>query len=258
MQFAKAMGLILTVLFLVTTLAWAQEADTKKPGVPEAILSSEIAIDELALRLTPLTVAELAAAAEAWREIVKDKTNEVVAAQIAATRAEGDDQQVEAQGARERLAELVAERGSLFDRYSTVIDSWEKKGGDETAIAEFRAYRNSIIVEETRTADFKTLVSRAIAWITAEDGGVDLGINVMVVIAALFGLLLIARMVRRLVRRHIARVPNLSKLLQAFIVGVIYWLVLAFGLMVVLSGLGIDISPVFALVIVLLLSPEAS
>jgi small conductance mechanosensitive channel len=248
MQFAKKVGLTLTMLFLVTTLAWGQEADTEAPNVPQAILSSEIAIDELALRLTPLTVAELAAAAEAWREIVKDKTNEVVAAQIAAKRAEGDDQQAEAQGARERLAELVAERGSLFDRYSTVIDSWEKKGGDETAIAEFRAYRKSILVEETRTADFKTLVSRAVAWITAEDGGVDLGINALVVIAALFGLLVIARMVRRLIRRHIARVPNLSKLLQAFIVGVIYWLVLAFGLMVVLSGLGIDISPVFALV----------
>ncbi|MEM1315009.1 MAG: mechanosensitive ion channel family protein, partial [Pseudomonadota bacterium] len=42
--------------------------------------------------------------------------------------------------------------------------------------------------------------------------------------------------------------PNLSKLLQAFFVGVVYWLVLSIGLMVVLSALGIDVTPIFALV----------
>ena len=44
------------------------------------------------------------------------------------------------------------------------------------------------------------------------------------------------------------RVPNLSKLLQVFLATVIYWLVLAFGLLIVLSAIGIDISPVFALI----------
>jgi small conductance mechanosensitive channel len=40
----------------------------------------------------------------------------------------------------------------------------------------------------------------------------------------------------------------LSKLLQAFLVTVIYWLVITIGLMIVLSALGIDISPAFALI----------
>ncbi|NIQ95011.1 MAG: mechanosensitive ion channel family protein, partial [Desulfuromonadales bacterium] len=42
--------------------------------------------------------------------------------------------------------------------------------------------------------------------------------------------------------------PNLSSLLQAFIVGIIYWIVLAVGLMIVLSALGVDITPLFALI----------
>ena len=248
MQFSPKAAAFLLTLFFLTALGWAQAAEVEKPTVPEAILSPSIATDELALRLTPLTVAELAAAVEAWQKIVKAKTNEVVSAQIDAKTAEGAKQEAQAQEARKRLAELVAERGSLFDRYSTVINSWQKKGGDEKAIAEFRAYRNSIIVEETRTADVQTLVSRAIAWITAEDGGVELVINIVVVVAALFGLVIIARAVRGLARKHIARLPNLSKLLQAFLVGVVYWIVLTFGLMVVLSALGVDISPAFALV----------
>jgi small conductance mechanosensitive channel len=53
---------------------------------------------------------------------------------------------------------------------------------------------------------------------------------------------------RRFARRWVASVPNLSKLLQAFLVTVAYWIVLAVGLMVVLSAFGVDISPVYAMI----------
>lgn len=233
-------------LSLLAGVACAQESDADAPTVPEAVLSTDISIDELTMRLTPLTVDELAAAAEAWRSIVKAKTEELVEAQIAAQSEAGDT--AIADEARERLGKLAEERRALFDRYSTIVDSWEKKGGDEAAIGEYRAYRNSIIVEETRTADFQTLMTRALAWLMAPDGGVELAIDIAVVLVALFALLFVARIIRRIANRYINRVPNLSKLLQVFLVGLVYWLVLAFGLMIVLSALGVDISPVFALI----------
>lgn len=249
MPFAAKWALALVMLFGTAATSLAQEAaDADTTAVPAAILAEDIATDELTLRLTPLTVAELADAAEAWRGIVKAKTEDLVTAQIAAKRAESDAQDAVAKQARQQLAELAKVRGALFDRYSIVVDSWEKKGGDDAAIAEFRAYRNSIIVEETRTADFKTLATRALAWTAAEDGGIQAAKNIAVVVASLFGLLFVARLVRRVANRYIVRVPNLSKLLQVFLVGVVYWIVLAFGLMIVLSALGIDVSPVFALV----------
>lgn len=249
MRFATNLAVVSMVLLLMASLGWATDAaNADKPTVPQEILAPDIAIDELALRLTPLTIAELAAAAEAWRDIVKDKTEELVSVQIAANNAKDDDNDAAAEQAREQLAKLAEARGALFDRYSTVVNSWEKKGGNEDAIAEFRAYRNSIIVEETRTADFETLMARALAWSTAEDGGIALAISIAVILAALFALLFVARIIRRMVRKYIVRVPNLSKLLQVFLVGLIYWIVLAFGLMIVLSALGVDISPVFALI----------
>jgi small conductance mechanosensitive channel len=91
-------------------------------------------------------------------------------------------------------------------------------------------------------------MTRALAWLTASDGGIELAIDVTVVLVALFVLLFVARLIRRVVNRYINLVPNLSKLLQVFLVGLVYWLVLAFGLMIVLSALGVDISPVFALI----------
>ena len=249
MRLATNPAVVLTAMLFMTSLGWATDAaNANEPTVPQAILAPGIEIDELALRLTPLTVAELAAAAEAWRDIVKAKTEEVVSAQIAANEAKDDNNDAVEQQARQQLTELAEARGALFDRYSTVVNSWEKKGGNEEAIAEFRAYRNSIIVEETRTADFETLMARAIAWSTDEDGGIALAINISVILASLFGLLFVARIIRRVTRKYIVRVPNLSKLLQVFLVGLTYWIVLAFGLMIVLSGLGVDISPVFALV----------
>ncbi|MEM9763955.1 MAG: hypothetical protein AAF968_15855, partial [Pseudomonadota bacterium] len=219
-------------------------ARDEETGLPIEVLDPATATEELELRLVPLTQEELGNLSLAWLEIVRSKTEEVMAAQVAIFRTEGTVEEA----ARERLTELVAVRKDLFDRFSKIVSAWEKKGGDEAVIAELRAYRASIIVEETRTADFQTLVAQALAWVTDRDGGVQVAIDIGVIVGSLIGLLFVARIVRRLVRRWIGHVPHLSKLLQAFLVGVIYWLVLAFGLMVVLSGLGIDISPVFALI----------
>lgn len=224
----------------------AVDDDARDPetGLPIEVLDPAIETAELELRLVPLTQQELGTLAQAWLEIVRQKTEEVMAAQVAIFRTEGTVEDA----ARQHLTELVDVRKDLFDRFSKVVNAWEKKGGDEAAIAELRAYRAAIIVEETRTADFQTLLAQALSWLTDTEGGVQLGIDIAVIVASLVGLILAARILRRLARRWIGHVPQLSKLLQAFLVGVVYWLVLAFGLMVVLSGLGIDISPVFALI----------
>ncbi len=219
-------------------------ARDEETGLPIEVLDPALPTEELELRLVPLTQEELGSLSTVWLEIVRQKTEEVMAAQVAIFRTEGTVEDA----AREKLTELVNIRKDLFDKFSKVVTAWEKKGGDEAMIAELRAYRASIIVEETRTADFQTLVAQALAWLTDRDGGVQLAIDIAVIVASLVALILAARILRRLVRRWIGHVPHLSKLLQAFIVGVVYWIVLAFGLMVVLSGLGIDISPVFALI----------
>ena len=214
-------------------------------GLPVEVLNPGIDTRELELRLVPLTKDELASLAEVWFAIVRQKTEEVMAAQVAILRTEA----AVASAARDKLTELVEARKSLFDKASKVASAWEKKGGaDEPRLAEMRAYRAAIIVEETRTADVQTLIAQATAWVIDRDGGIQLGIDIIVIIASLVGLWFVARVIRRIAARWLRMVPNLSKLLQVFLVAVIYWVVFAIGLMVVLSGLGIDISPVFALI----------
>lgn len=219
-------------------------ADKADAELPAHVTKPEIDIEELEFRLVPMTKGELKLLAEKWLQIVKSKTEEVMEAQVTVANTKG----VVEDAVREKLTQIDSERNQLFDKYSSVLNAWEKKGGDAKAIADYRAYRNSIIVEETRTADFETLVARALAWLTDEDGGIQLAKDIGIIVVAFLGLLIAAGLVRRFAQRWIGHVPNISKLLQAFLIGVIYWLVLAFGLMVVLSALGVDITPLFALI----------
>ena len=253
--------ILLSVLVAVTGApSHAQDATepaAEAPAEPEAGAPAEappalaahlsdpaIPVEELALRLIPLTSDDLAALSEKWLALAKAKTEEVVEQQVLIANAEGNVED----DAREQLSQLNEERSALFEKYGIVVDSWEKKGGDPAAVAIYRAYRNSVIVEETRSSDWKTLVDRAMKWAASPDGGIRLGTRIAVIAGSLIGLFLVARIIRRVARGWIARIPNLSKLLQAFLLMLIYWLVIAFGLMIVLSMLGIDITPVFALI----------
>jgi small conductance mechanosensitive channel len=241
LRFLLALSLVIP---LFAGMAMAQDADAA-PALPPEILSPTTDLEELALRLVPLTEPELAAATQAWLEKVKVGTQNVVNAQLELRNAKD---KVASDSWRDSVVELTGRRDRMFDRFLAVINAWEKKGGDPAAVAPYRSYRSSIIVEEARSADFRTLLLQALKWTTSRDGGVEFAIRAGVVIGSLIGLVLVARMVRRLFRRVIGRVPNLSKLLQSFLVMLVYWLVMAFGLMIVLSTLGIDISPVFALI----------
>jgi len=230
--------------FCLGGLAVAQDAAPPPPEVPAAVVNPATPPDELTLRLIPLTKAELAEAAAQLMAQATTAAQAVVDADIAARALEGD----AAATAREEVIARTEARNAVLSALSMVLDSWEKKNGDEAAIADMRAWRNSIFVEETRAADAETLMAQALDWVTDRDGGVALAISVGIVVASLLALLFVARIVRRLAHRAFGRVPNLSKLLQAFLVGVVYWLVMSIGLMVVLSALGVDISPVFALI----------
>lgn len=218
-------------------------AEESGPRLPPRVTDPLVDDAELVIQLLPLTVDELKAAAEVWLGIVKAKTREMADAQVAIMQYEGPIEDA----VRQNLTELSLERKQLFDNFNVVVDAWEKKGGAAEEIAVYRAYRSAIIIEETRTADTQTLVKEALAWAQDEDGGVQVAIQTAVIVVALIGLVLVARLVRTGARRAFGRIPHFSNLLMAFLVGLIYWLTIAIGLLIVLSAVGIDVSPVFAL-----------
>lgn len=220
------------------------EATEEGPTFPAGLDAMEMDFDAFELRLIPLTAPELSALAARWQDIVREQTDAVVEATILAEAKPGGPEQTD----RDNIVALSETRGLGFDRLTAVVDNLERKGGDEGEIAAFRAYRTAITVEENQRADWRTLLAQAVDWLQSPDGGLQALWNVAVVLLAFMALLTIARIVRGYARRAFERVPDLSKLLQGFLAMTIYWITIAIGLMVVLSALGVDVTPLFALV----------
>jgi len=226
------------------TAAPAAEPAAEAPAYPDGLDDPAIPLEELRLRLVPLTVEELTALAEAWRANARDATLAVVERSLALR--EAGDAATQAQQAAH--AELLAARGAIFEKYGAVVASLEGKGGDPALIDSLRTYRTAIAVEETATLEPQEIVGNVLNWLVSPEGGIQFALRVAVVVGALLGLLVVARIVRAWARRVFGRVPNLSRLLQGFLAMVVYWLVIAVGLMVVLAAMGVNITPLFALV----------
>jgi small conductance mechanosensitive channel len=214
------------------------------PPFPAGLDAPDIPVAELELRLIPLTVDELGALAEAWHGVARREAQAVSDLQVEVLRTDGNiPGDLQAQ-----LAEAVERRGAAFDRFTSVVTSFANKGGDQAAVDSYRAYRSSVIIQEQQAADWRTLANQAMRWAIDRDGGIALAIQVSVVVGAFIALVIVARIVRRIALRLFGRVPNLSKLLQAFLAMAVYWLTMAVGLMIVLAALGVNVTPLFALV----------
>ena len=227
---------------LAASIAVAEEAP--EPELPVEILSPSIEPDELQLRLLPLTKIELEKAATVWLQNAKKEATILVDVMVRLKDAEGED----ASRLRELATTLTRQRNEALSKLTQVANAWEAKGGNAESIADIRAYRNSMLVNEVRESDWKTLTKRVAEWAKASDGGLQLLLQIAIFVGALLLLLVLAKAVRRFTRSAISRVPNLSQLLQSFIVVLVYWASIAVGLMILLTALGFDITPLFAVV----------
>ncbi|MEG6508513.1 mechanosensitive ion channel family protein [Methyloligella sp. 2.7D] len=220
------------------------DASAAPLSIPKEVVDPDIPANELKMRLAPLTKDQLTKVAGEWLLIVQRWTNMVVEKQLEVLRAEGPLEDA----SRDTLIEFINKRNALFNKFNIVVDALEQKGGNKDLIQEYRSFRDAILVEEARSSDFETIVTRLRSWLVAWDGGVKVGSNLLIIVIAGLTLLVVARLVRRAVKGWIRHARQLSKLLQSFIVKFVYWLVLAFGLLVVIAALGIDITPIFALI----------
>ena len=241
---------LLLALCLVPLGAMAQEtaasdASTEQsaPTYPAGLDDPAIDRDQLRLRLIPLTLDDLRPLAEAWQglsrtaaQAVVDKSLEVRAAPEA-----------EAEPLREQRVQLVVERDGIFDKFLDVVSDLEGKGGDAAEVEVLRKYVKAIKGREVSRQTPQEFLDSFFQWLMSPEGGLQIGFRILVILGSLFALFVVARMVRSWARHVFERVPSLSKLLRGFLVMVVYWLTIAFGLMIVLAALGVNITPLFAL-----------
>lgn len=227
----------------LNTTASAQQADPTEAASAIAI-DPQVPERELAFDLIPLTKEELEPLARAWQAIVQAETRAISDKQIALVR----DTDAATDAAYQDIARMVEARAALFERYSMVVDAFESKGGDPALVSDLRTYRDSVFFNETLLASPKAIFFAFAEWATRLDGGLSIVKDMGIVLLAFVALLAVARVFRGLARKWIGRVPAISNLLEAFLVGVVFWLVLSIGLLVVLASLGVNVAPLFAMI----------
>ena len=237
--------LLITALLIVSFPAAAQQASddaSRAHPLIQADLTAEHSLAELQLLVTPLTVEQLTQEATKWQLLLQDSIAKIVGLKVAALKTEG--------AALDRIHEDIAReavrREELTDKFLAIVESMELKGADPELVKGYRDFVSGAMASELQATDFRTLAAGLIEWASSRDGGIGFVIGTLIVLASLFALLLVARLVRSLARRGLRRVSNLSQLMQDFLLKTIFWLTFAIGLMVVLSVLGVNITPLFA------------
>jgi len=240
-------------LALASTTAQAQSPDSTAddsdrtsaaPPYPAGLDDPGIELDSLNILLLPLTVAELEPLTDAWLENARRATQDVADVMLQIHQAGND----VSPALRDRRLALAETRARVYRKLAAVVASLEAKGGSPEKVAMLRAYPSAVGLLGASRISFRDLVENGFTWLASPEGGIQVGIRILVVVVSLLALLVAARIARRLARRLATRIPNLSKLLEGFLAMVVYWLTLAFGLMIVLAALGVNITPLFALV----------
>ncbi len=239
-------AILFAIFVLIASAANAQTtgSNTEAPVPVPALVNPDVPTDEFAHQLIPLTKAELEPLAVVWLDIVRTTTAEIADRQVAVIR----QPEAATDETYQAIADLVARRAGLFERFTMVVNALESKGGQAEQIAEFRAYRDSVLFNETILASPKAIALALLNWLTEAEGGIAIALNFGIVVLAFLTLLFVSRTVQGLARRWFRRIPNMSKLLEAFLVGFVYWIVVAVGLLLVLAAVGVNVTPLFAMI----------
>jgi small conductance mechanosensitive channel len=239
------LGVFLSLGLFLVLPATAQETGADTTGaqsVFEAAQNQELSELDLATLMVPLTSDELAQIADAWQSYVRATLEENAHLNVALNHASKSD----AKPLRDKLAALTRASRKLRDSYALVLATWGRKGADAEALKEHKDYVLAVQAAAVQTADPLSLLRETGNWLVSSDGGLGVLLKLAGLVVAVWGMFFVSRMVRKFAARGLERVPNLSRLLKTFVLGAVYWLTFALGVMIVLALFGVNITPLFA------------
>ena len=143
----------------------------------------------------------------------------------------------------ETLAELQIEGGKLIERINVVIAAFEAKGGDADLYKKYVAAVRGISIDVTDASASMTVIN---TWMRSDDGGIKWAWTAGRFLAILFAFWIAALLLGRLTARAVQMSSKVSNLLGDFINKSVRRVIMAIGLVVALSALGVDIGPLLA------------
>ena len=218
-------------------LLWIGVCVAQDPG---PVTTQRVAIDTVDLQtmLLPMTLGEVRAEVDAWMSLVQEKSQQIADDEV--TRRAADPTRIAALD--QQIAEARLARQPLLERYEVAIDAFEAKGGEKADIVLYRKYASVVGGRLQASAIWQ----HAVNWIQSPEGGIALGINLLLFLGTLVAFKFIAGVVGKLVNRTLVGFGRTSDLLRDFFVNTTRRLVFFIGIVLALSMLGMDIGPFLA------------
>ena len=216
-----------SVLCLSSTAKCAEEEQANPAVIPTR--------EELRLQLRPLTDEELKQQANAWQHRVQKKVAEVSQLQL----------EKKTGLANTEIVGLQEEQDELLNRFRVVLDEWERKGGDPK---KYRAYASAVSGLEFDFYNLQATFMVLKNWVMSPQGGLRWVGRLFMFGSILFASWMLSRVLSRISGEALSRVEGASSLLRIFLVNFVRQAILVLGFVVSLSALGINTSPILALI----------
>ncbi len=151
---------------------------------------------------------------------------------------------------RESLTEdavaLRAARDRIAKRVRVALEAFELRGGDPS---EIEKHIDAMLARaEADLSDASTIWVRVKSWLLSADGGIDYALRILEALAVLIATWFLAGLIGRLVRKILSHATKISRLLEGMIVSWVRRVILVVGLVVAITTMGVDMTPVLAII----------
>ncbi|GGA01469.1 mechanosensitive ion channel family protein [Okeania sp. KiyG1] len=143
------------------------------------------------------------------------------------------------------VTELQQEQTALADRFDTVLDEFESKGGKAES---FRQYIQSVSGVEIDVSDTEGLWLRIAGWIKSEEGGLRWSTNIGIFSAIVVTSVIVAGILGFVTNRSLRVVGGVSDPLRQLLVRTVWQTTVGVGVLLALTALEINLGPILALV----------
>lgn len=210
------------------------------PPAHEQAAPWEVPVAQLIEESQPLRLDELEERVEAWLTLVQREVRKRIRMDMAIGNTEVNRE-------KQAIAELAARQQQVVlatvERTEAVLALYAKRGGD-TSLA--RQYITNATGQRVNLRDPAVFYAQVKAWAVSPTGGLQVAKNVGTFVFILIVVWVVSRIVGGVVRAAVKRMPGASSLLVDFLVGGSQRVVMLIGLLIAISALGINITPLAA------------
>jgi len=143
------------------------------------------------------------------------------------------------------LTELRTQRTALIERFNVVLNDMKAKGGETERYEKYRDAVDEVIVDVSDTSAAWTYVT---GWLKSDKGGIKWGLNAIQFIAIMAFFIVLAYVMGKTVEKTTASIKTMSQLQKHFLHTSIRRLIMAVGLFVAVSVIGIAVTPLLAMI----------